>query len=157
MAEKRAEEKYSHLYDVPKRELSLTSAKEIESRSWETTRKLTEAFSDEPEATDIPQAPAEPVAIIKLQAPAEPVALPKPQAPTENNTDDSKWGEHYPFLIICRSGNAAAEREYARKKGMSLDELADTVNELAVEIMGDIILDFDGEKYTVIEDYTDLI
>lgn len=144
-AEKRAEEEYSHLYDVPKRELSLTSAKEIESRSWETTRKLTEAFSDEPEATDIPQAPAEPVAIIK------------PQAPAENNTADSKWGEHYPFLIICRSGNAAAEREYARKKSMSLDEIADTVNELAVEIIGDIILDFDGEKYTVIEDYTDLI
>ncbi len=145
-AERRAEEEYSHLYDVPKRELSLTSAKEIESRSWETTRKLTEAFSDEPAIPNIPTA-----------EPVELTVLSKTPSASETATDDSKWGEHYKFLLICKSGNATDEREYARAKSMSLDELADTLNELSVEIIGDIILDFDGEKYTVIEDYLDLI
>lgn len=147
-AERKAEEQYNHLYDTPKRELSLSNAKEIEAASWQTTKKLTEAFSDEAYAEREAQN-----ANLELQ-PAIDKAL---NAPEHSPKTDNKWGVHYEFLLICKSGSAIEQRSYAKRCGMTLDELADVINELAVEIIGDIILDFDSEKYTVIEDYQDLI
>ena len=49
------------------------------------------------------------------------------------------------------------QRNYAKTHGMTLDELADNINEIAVSLIGDIVLDFDGDKYTVIPDYIDVI
>ena len=40
--------------------------------------------------------------------------------------------------------------------GFSTDELADMINETAVDIFGDIILDNDGGAYRIIDDYTDI-
>ncbi len=142
---------YDRLYDTPKKELSLSNAKKIESLSWQTTRKLTEAFTDEPGAECNVQS-----AECRMQSAELETAQLTPSVSAATNAD-SKWGEHYEFLIICRNGSAQAERDYARAKNMTLDELADSINELAVNIIGDIILDFDGDKYTVIEDYSNLI
>ena len=157
-AEKRAEEEYSHLYDIPRRELSLASAKEIESRSWETTKKLTEAFADEftssPEEIAISAEPK-----ITQDHTVTPQNEPKistiPEAITHES--GSKWGEHHAFLALCLEKNASDQRAYAKAHSMSLDELADQINELSLDIIGDIILESDGSFYTVIDDYKDLI
>ena len=69
----------------------------------------------------------------------------------------SKWGSHHAFLLICLNGTHAEQRNYAKSFGMTLDELADNINEIAVNLIGDIVLDFDGDKYTVIPDYIDVI
>ena len=67
------------------------------------------------------------------------------------------WGNHRDFLLICINGTEQEQRSYARSHGMSLDELADSINEIAVSVIGDIILESDGEIYRVIDDYLNLI
>ena len=150
-AEQKLEEKYSHLYDIPKTQLSLSNAKAIEARSWATTKKLTEAFAESAECR---------VQSAELKS-NEDFCLGQKSTSTLNSSlltlNSPSWGEHHEFLLICKSGSPQEQKSYARSHGMTLDGLADIINELAVNIIGDIILDFDGEKYTVIEDYTDLI
>ena len=48
-------EQYERLYDLPKTELNLARSAEIEQASWETTKRLVEAFEDT--ADDVPAAP----------------------------------------------------------------------------------------------------
>ena len=48
------------------------------------------------------------------------------------------------------------QRRFASSHGVSLDELADVINEAAVDIIGDIILEDDGASYVIIEDYKSL-
>lgn len=153
-AEKKEAEEYDRLYDIPKRELSLSNAKEIEASSWETTKKLTEAFLHEsiPEENKAADIPCTVQSI--TQSRSEETSIPTP--PTAPKASHH-WGEHLEFLLICRNGSAQNQRAYAKTHGMTIDELADTINELAVDMIGDIILDFDGEKYTIIEDYIDII
>jgi hypothetical protein len=45
------------------------------------------------------------------------------------------------------------QRKFASSHGTTADELADKINESAVELFGDIILENNGEAYTIIEDY----
>ena len=48
------------------------------------------------------------------------------------------------------------QRKFASSHGLTLDELADRINECAVNVFGDIILEDDGSAYTIIEDYQNL-
>ena len=242
--EKKAEQEYDRLYDIPRRELSLSNAKKIEAASWQTTIKLTEAFTESAECRmqnaeceapvgdgvlgvpinavgAIHESPANPAVNNALGVPMSTVGqglapadngvngelitecrvqnaeceapvgddvlgVPRnaecrmqnanesaecrvqntelqsnedscPQQKSSTALHSSPWGEHHEFLLICLNGTASDERAYARSHGLTVDELADMINELSVELIGDIILDSDGEKYTVIEDYIDII
>ena len=48
------------------------------------------------------------------------------------------------------------QKSIAKEIGTLPDALADTVNELAAEILGDIILEDNGDFYEIIEDYREL-
>lgn len=161
-AEKKAAEEYDHLYDIPKAQLSLSNAKEIEARSWATTKKLTEAFAEIAEADPVEDG----VLDVPQNAEIPPVGdgvLDVPQNAETNPVGDGvlgappTWGNHRDFLLICINGTEQEQRSYARSHGMSLDELADSINEIAVSVIGDIILESDGEIYRVIDDYLNLI
>ena len=56
---KEAEPEYERLYDAPSTGFSAAEAERIERSSWEAASKLTEAFADEDEKTNINQSPAE--------------------------------------------------------------------------------------------------
>ena len=45
------------------------------------------------------------------------------------------------------------QRKFASSHNSTVDEIADRINEAAAELFGDIILDNEGEAYTIIEDY----
>ena len=60
------------------------------------------------------------------------------------------------FLALCLSPSLSAQRKFASNKGKSPDELADLINEAALEIMSDILLEEDGDGYFIIDDYKDL-
>ena len=147
--EKKAEEEYSHLYDIPKAQLSLSNAKEIEARSWQTTKKLTEAFDNDIKPIRDGSSAECRVQSAECEAPVGDGGL--------NVPSESIWGEHRKFLLICRDGSVQEQKAYAKSHGMTLDGLADVINEIAVENTGDIILEDSGEGYTVIEDYFNLI
>lgn len=127
-AEKRKREirvvpEYEKLYDAPREALSFADADELELASWKTTARL---VSEEDEAPEIPEVPTAPEKVTDTAYPADSYGL--------SDTEISA-------LSACLSG------------GVLDDSLAERINEAFADGFGDIILEFDGEKYIVIDDY----
>jgi len=156
-ADKEAHE-YDRFYDAPKSEISTERALQIERESWATTKKLTEAFAPD---TDEITSSAQPnnTELKSEQQPIEETAPPKKADPpvAENGSLYSQLysslGQLAEFVILCKSASALEQRQFASKQSMAVDELADKINESAVELFGDIILESNGSAYTIIEDY----
>ncbi len=159
-AEKEAEpHEYDKLYDVPKLAFSAEHAMEIERESWETTKILTEAFADESDEANVSSSSESTTTV----QPITTYELTKAPDVTENINDNGGLyekikqllGNAAEFIKLCQSGSIAEQRKFAIANKLSTDELADRINEAAVDIFGDIILENDGEAYRVIEDYSD--
>ena len=155
---------YDRFYDVPKTELSPEHAMEIERDSWSTTKILTESFADNDEIK------AEESAI--LNAPKliiEPIYKSEEKEITQNDeaaiptqSDNgifekikTELGEIAELITLCRSPSPIEQRRFASIHGMTLDEIADRINECAADIFGDILLENVGSAYAIIEDYID--
>lgn len=139
------EEQYEKLYDLPAAPLDLSHSAEIEQASWETTKKLIEAFED----TD---APAQPVfAEEGLAPPAKPTATVEEVAP--QNDLSSALAAYLPFIEAVAAEDASAQMQICRTMGKMVDAVADEINEIAAEVFGDVILEDCGDGYTIIEDY----
>lgn len=154
---------YDKLYDVPKTDISPERALMIERESWDTTKILTEAFSDE--QNDI----FEPAVIettteqvgASIVSPFNDSFASASVIPDENGDTyaqiSAAVGDGAKLIKLCQDGaNAIEQRRFAASLGISLDELADSINEAALNVVGDILLESDGAAYTVIEDYRDL-
>lgn len=146
---------YDKLYDLPKNEFSPERALKIEEESWETTRKLEAAFGG-----DIIEQSTKIETVIE-KAPMPDVSL--NIAPDDNTggssiiTDIASKVEHAEeFLRLCLSPSLTLQRKFASNIGKSIDELADLINEAALDIMSDILLEEDGDGYFIIDDYKDL-
>ena len=139
---------YEKLYDLPQKALSLRDAAEIERLSWDTTERLVEAF-EEAEVAPIPEV-----------QPMIPMTAPEPcvsQTDGECDTLQAALRPYLAFLQAVRDGDAAGQRNAAQKAKLPLEVLADEVNALAAEHMGDILLEEADGLYTVIEDYRDVL
>lgn len=154
-------EEYDKLYDSPTFTLSIERAAEIEMESWETTYKLTEAFGGDESPLDVQEKVPKPKSVCEPIEPIEAVCT-QPQTSSEEGSDidtslASAFGDTYKFLLICKSGYTQNAKSFARDMGMSIDELADKVNEIAVDTIGDILLQECDGGYEIISDYLDLI
>lgn len=133
-------EEYEKLYDLPKTELSLSHAASIERLSWETTERLVEAFDGEEE---------QPVA--ERSAPLDTTASePMP-------TDGDPWARFRAYLSACLSENAEEKRAAVREACVPEEVLADEINTLAADLLGDILLEEGDCGFCVIEDYRDTL
>lgn len=155
-------EEYDKLYDLPKAPLSLERAAEIEKSSWSTTYKLTEAFDDNVNRYDIPEqitAPIWQTNISGTPKKTEDEFKSAKEEPNQSNKQqsDNPFGSLYPFILICKSGYTKNQKTFAKDNNMTVDEVADRINEIAVDIYGDIILEDTGNGYEIIQDYADLI
>ena len=174
-AEKEAEvHEYDRFYDVPKAEISPEHALEIERDSWSTTKILTEAFSDENIDTedDIISANA-PELIIEPITESNPAEAQKMQPDftddSVQSTDTSKratenglfaqikaeLGDIADFIELCKTPIPTEQRRFAAAHSLSVDEIADSINECAANVFGDIVLEYVGGAYGIIEDYFD--
>ncbi|MBR2445583.1 MAG: TerB N-terminal domain-containing protein [Clostridia bacterium] len=143
-------EQYERLYDLPATPLDLSHSAEIERQSWETTRKLIEAFEDAD--SDVQPAPVG----VNHDSPAQPAPV-VADAPQGDNALADALADYLPFIAAAAEGNAAAQNAAAREMGKMIDAVADEINEIAAEIFGDVILE-DGEGgYAIIEDYREQI
>ena len=153
---------YDRFYDVPKAEISPEHALEIERDSWSTTKILTEAFADEKELAieesntlNAPELIIEPIptpAVIEEVSPSD----------TSTNTQSTLYmqirdelGELADFIEVCKKKSATDQRAFAASYSLSVDEIADRINEGAVNVFGDIVLEDNGGFYAIIEDYID--
>ncbi len=142
--EKKAE--YDYLYDLPKKELSIGDAKRIEEESWETTQSLVDTFETEESeysstVLSVPEEDLNDFSNFTLMAENEETGL------------IEALGELLPFVLSAMAEDSAKQREIARLLGKMPDSLADTVNEISADIIGDILLEENDGKYSVIEDY----
>ena len=139
-------EQYEKLYDLPKTELDLTHSAEIEQASWETTKRLVEAFEEE-----IPESAPEPI----LQPTLAPSTTVQNDSSTGTGDDALKdaLAAYLPFIRAAAAGDAGAQMAFCRAAGKMLDAVADEINGIAVDAFGDVILEENGSAYAIIEDY----
>ena len=141
----RTAEEYEKLYDAPKTELSFENAEKIEEYSWNTTGLLIDAFDSEDNDTklkDISEIKEEPCDIGSENSPIEEIK--------------KQLGEKYYFIIYALNEDFKSQRDLSSKLSLMIDALADEINDLAADILGDIILEENDGGYTIIEDYREL-
>ncbi len=126
---------YEKLYEPTSHGLSFESAAKIEELSWETTGRLIDAFEDVEEPMEI-------------EAP-----LPEAEPEEPESLFDSLGEEEKKFIIAALDGDVSAQSAIAAKSGSLPDIIADRINTLAADLMGDILLEDIGGGYAVIEDY----
>lgn len=121
-------QKYEHFYESEKEAVSFENAKEIESKSREILEKLALEFEEET---------------------AESIVVP---TETERGEKDDTIILALKCLLDC---NVEELNNLARSQNVLLETLIERVNEAALERMGDIVVEFDGQNYTIISDYTE--
>lgn len=131
---------YEKLYDLPHAALDPAHAAEIERASWNTTQRLVEAF-EESDRPAVPQPPPPP---------------PMPQPPTPAcETPAAALTPYRDFLLAVLAKDPAGIRAAAAQSGSLPDTLADEINELAADTLGDILLEDSGDGWQVLDDYRD--
>ena len=163
--EKEQQAAYEKLYDLPATPLDLSHSAEIEQASWETTKRLVEAF-EEQEEPNLPT--THPTSVGEGLAPPAPACDPiQPQSVGTGVPDGPNSGvpdvpdsalsdalaEYLPFIRAAAVEDKQAQMQAARALGRMIDAVADEINDAAVEAFGDIILEENNGTYTVIEDY----
>ncbi len=123
---------YSHLYELPKHEFSLDMAKKIEEESWQTTERLIEAFEEK----TIEVAPA---VIFETTA--------------EEGDLTVALSEYIDFVRAARDGDFYSQRAFADARGLLVGSVADRINEISADILGDILLEECPSGYKIIDDY----
>ncbi|MCD8056241.1 MAG: TerB N-terminal domain-containing protein [Clostridiales bacterium] len=147
------EEEYAAEYEPESDVLDITSARDIENKSWEITEKLTESMAaeSEPEATSADAEKAEHETVTYVEICASDDEKGDASETLRGALDDTLLR----FLDTALSGDGAAQSELCRKSGIYADSAAAKINETAVDIIGDIVLtpSEDGKYYVIIEDY----
>lgn len=140
---------YEKLYDLPSAPLSFEAAAQIEKTSWETTRRLVEAFEGEDESLPWEaEAPlVEPMRenVAKISVKQTDVAPPS----------ISQANPYRAFLLAVKDDDAKAQLAAARAVGKPAEVLADEINALCADRFGDILLEENGSAYALIEEYAD--
>jgi hypothetical protein len=133
---------YDVLYDLPRTEFSLDRARQIEEASWGVTKDLISAFEAETLAPE-----PEPEPILK-------------QEKSEENGDATlreALGEYLAFVDALKHGDQSVCRSIAAQTGKLLDGVVDEINEIAVEVIGDVLIEEGDDGFEILDCYRDLI
>ena len=144
---------YEKLYDLPQKALSLSEATEIERLSWETTERLVEAFETAEREECVQEAPPTPVQTSLSGMPASTYA----EADEDGQALLDALRPYLAFLQAVADGDHLLQERIARETGLPIEVVADTVNALAAEHMGDILLEESDCGFAVIEDYRETL
>ncbi len=135
---------YDALYDLPRKALDLSNAARIENESWETTRELVEAFDET----------AEPISTV---APiTQSLDMIAESSSGEVSLIDA-LGEYADCVRALANGDTSAITTISRIKGKPADAIVDAINEIAVDVIGDIIIEGSDNDIAVLDDYKDMI
>ena len=70
--------------------------------------------------------------------------------------EENAFSPYLDFLRAALEESASRQKAFAAAYGKPTDVIADEINELAADLLGDILLETDGIVYTVLEDYRDM-
>lgn len=166
---------YERRYELPAVEISAERAAAIEAESWQTTKRLVEAFGGEieeitpetgventekngestPAATASGGARDEGAQKSREGATAAGTATQAATATEGSSPLGAALGDLADFLPLALTQDRAAQRAFAASKGCMLDAIVDKINTVAGDMLGDILLEESNGAYTIIEDYLD--
>ena len=129
---------YEALYDAPATIISPEHAKEIEQDSWNMTQQLVEAF----EEITVPSPEIEESSKTEEKMPSE-----------EGNDLTCALTPYRDLLRAIDAKNAVLQQKISRSRGKLVDAVVEEINSLAFDLMGDILIEQDGNGYALIEDY----
>lgn len=139
-------QEYDVLYDLPKKQLSLSEAARIEADSWSTTAELIEAFDD---GSNIEA--SEYNAIVDTELKSEDAES------CDRAGDGDPFLQYRPFIDAVLCGDMRTLHELAKGLGKMADGIIDEINEIAYETIGDSLIEDDGNGvYKVVEDYCNM-
>ena len=141
------EEAYMQLYDVDTTGFDFSVAKQIEDASWRNTDRLTAAEPGEPVVPEMPIAeePAAQEVVENVPVAAQPMQVPveeKGQVTAEPSVRDA--------VLALLGGQFES---YCRAHGLFPGKVAEQINEVFLDVTGDILVEADGNRYSLIEDY----
>ena len=152
-------QEYEALYDLPQTTLDPARAAQIEARSWDTTERLIAAFDDVgSDSTPIPPDPVLEVhqSDMSMVSRQEPIVA-MPAETDENCSLKTELSEFVDFINCALCGDIKGQRDFARARGEMTDSIADRINEIAADAIGDILLEEDDNGgYRVLEEYLEL-
>lgn len=135
---------YDKLYEPIRTDFSLENAMKIEARSWGTTEILTSAFEEMDEVPEpISEKAPEPIQAVQTSDGEDEFAA------LVSLLDDGAREA----LALVASGDASGVSKIAVRLGTLADALADRINELAFDVIGDSIIEPDNCGYRLIADY----
>lgn len=139
---------YDILYDLPKQPLSLENAKRIENDSWNTTNDLISAFDADEEASfnDITKE------IVEAEPIKEEISYIE-----DGNDLESQLGIYWNFALAVKALDGEKIEKEAQKLAMLPEAVVDIINEIAVEAIGDILIEEGDNGFEIIECYRELL
>jgi len=140
---------YEKLYEAKDEDFSLEKALDIERSSWSITEELIEEFEDTVSLETICSEKASGI----LDA-TEEVQDKDREDPLQVFLDEIL--EYKEFFEAVVSRDMALQRAFCREKGMFPESAFDFINEKAVDILGDILLEETDGGYEIIEDYKEM-
>ena len=139
---KEEKHEYDVLYDLPKTEFSLDRAKQIEEASWGVTKDLISAFEAE---------------TIAPEPDPEPIPEEKKVEERGDATLREALGEHFTFVETLKRGDQSVCRSIAAEAGKLFDSVIDEINEIAVEVIGDVLIEEVDDGFEILDCYRELI
>ena len=95
---------------------------------------------------------------MKYQEEEKSIESPSVEKTEDRNDLRSALGDKYEFLTAALEGDKTKQNQVAKRLSGMPDAIADEINEIAAELLGDIILEEDdGDGYRVIEEYREVI
>ena len=143
---------YERRYELPRVALSPERAAAIEEESWQTTKRLVEAF----ETPEEEEKPANGISFAEIVQETLSVSAPELPAAAEGGLAGA-LGELAAFLVLVDTGDAAAQRRFAAERHMMLDAVIDKINTVAGDVLGDILIEELDGRPCIIEDYRDVL
>ena len=122
---------YEKYYDAPTTGIDFALSHKIEEESWENTARLTEEIEEIAPVFEIPPAPT----------------------PVEASAEEELSSAMRELIAALLRGESLTE--WCRRQTTKIDpqSMADALNEMAADRIGDIVLESDGDNWTLIEDY----
>jgi hypothetical protein len=132
---------YERFYEAPKNVFSLSAALDIEEHSWEITQKLVEAFEDETVPLQLEKEPETPVVDNIIEE------------SSEIEQFFNEISQHLQFFELVAQQDFTGQQAYLQKKCLMAEAVVDQINEVAVDIFGDILIEEAGDGFVLIEEY----
>ena len=139
-----AEEAYLALYDAPQDTVTIEGAIDLENSSWDSTERLVGDSTDDP----CEEIPAGAVSYFPDSASAF-------EHVPATETVESNYSKYEDMLLKMIDDRDLSFEVLCRESGLFPDSAASDINESFSEEIGDIVLENEGGKYVLVEEYVD--